>query len=156
MRTEFLLIACLLLLGCTGETSTADGGNGPIKPGCREISYETTQCGKGPYSYSNTGLEKLSPYVVEVHCIGGATVTVRNLEKQKGTFIVTFIFETPIEGKVTKKVEKEIGPGGIGNFEEKFQFRCSQEYSAGFSIEPPLKPLCRVLNETRQECTGQG
>ncbi|MFH1470321.1 MAG: hypothetical protein ABIF01_01085 [Candidatus Micrarchaeota archaeon] len=156
MRAFVAICLCFLLFGCQQAPGAINGEQERVIQGkvsnCHEVTYETTQCSQVSYNYSYSGLEKLNPYMLGDHCIGGGSITVKNLEKQEGLFIVTFIFETPIEGKVTKTVEREIAPKASALFEEKVQFRCSQEYTADFRVAAPKKQACRVVNETREEC----
>ncbi|MFH0817465.1 MAG: hypothetical protein V1909_02415 [Candidatus Micrarchaeota archaeon] len=159
MRTLVAIALCLLLFGCQQGVTKPVDGEIEISSGnteCKEISYETAHCVDAGYNFSYSPLKKLDPYVLGDGCVGGASLNIKNLEKQKGVFKVTFTFETPIEGNVTKAVEKEIWPKATLDFEEKAQFRCSQEYSVNFKITPPAKQTCMIVNETREECTIGG
>ncbi len=162
MKTILVIALCILLFGCPGIAPNKGGnigtGGDENPPAieevtkCTDVTYEMTKCSNVPYDYSTTGISKQNQYMLGDFCVGGAKVTLRNLEKQNALFKVTFVFETPIEGKISKTVEKQIASKGAVEFEEKAQFRCAQEYTVDFRVTAPTKQSCRIVNETRQEC----
>jgi len=155
LKIVFALAVVLLLFGCL-EKNEQDGGDGNVikyqVTECQNITYETNECWRVNFNYSAGPLKKLEPYRMDVFCVGGGSISIKNLEKESGTFRVAFIFTSQIEGKVTKSVEKEIGPKATAEFEEKTQFRCGQDYQAQVKIGLPTKEVCGVVNRTREEC----
>jgi hypothetical protein len=150
-----VLLSAMLLLGCTYE-DLQDGLNesAQTRPGCRTITYEGLECLDLNFNYSTGPLERTEPYKLDVFCVGGASVEVRNLERESGRFAVEFSFTTPIEGTVKKTVEQEIDPRKSAVFESKAQFRCSQDFKASIEVIPARKQSCRTVNYTREECVG--
>jgi hypothetical protein len=158
VRAAVAIMLILLLCGCLEEKTPGKEertGDNVIKYAvseCKNITYESTECWGEKFNYSAEPLKKLEPYKMDIFCIGGGSLAVKNLEKEGGAFRVTFTFRTELEGKVVKSVEREIGPKATEVFEEKTQFRCSQEYGASAEVSAPAKQTCRIVNKTREEC----
>ncbi len=154
MTALIFLGVVILLFGCLQER-TKEGTGDVVKyttTDCTNVTRQSTDCMRVNFNYSTGTLGKLDPYNMDVFCIGGATLSVKNLEKEGGIFRVTFIFTTPKEGTSSKTVEKAIAAKGTATFEEKIQFSCSQDYGAEYQVTPPTKQVCRPGNFTIEEC----
>ncbi|MFH1447664.1 MAG: hypothetical protein ABIG39_02270 [Candidatus Micrarchaeota archaeon] len=156
MKLAVVVLFVGLMLGCVDEvTQEGTDENDTIHydvVSCRNITYERYVCQMVDFNYSAGEVRLLDPYQMDVFCVGGASVTVKNLEERSGEFTVTFVFSAPIEGKIEKNSTMRIASEEEMTFEERFHFRCSQIYDAEFRVTPPGKEMCWHVNKTREEC----